>query len=192
MSRLSKHESLCGRVARGCDSPGRPDLAVLARTMSGTICSWETGDRITPEPAARTSRMTLLWLKDAAVCRRGADRRGWSAGRSPLARRQLTPAPPSARKRGLGNDAHDAGRPTARPVARADERVPRLVRADTRFPNSAQLSTRGGGAAPFVPEQARASRHVSLLVCLHEGPWAVLAGSVRRRSPLTWLTRSSC
>lgn len=32
-----------------------------------------------------------------------------------------------------------------------DERVSRPVRAGTRFPDAAPLSTRGGGAAPFVP-----------------------------------------
>jgi hypothetical protein len=32
-----------------------------------------------------------------------------------------------------------------------DERVPQPVRADTRLPDSRQLSTLVGGAAPFVP-----------------------------------------
>ena len=44
-----------------------------------------------------------------------------------------------------------------------DEQVSRLARAGTRFPDAAQLSTRRGGAAPFVPDQQRPRRRPVLL-----------------------------
>lgn len=117
-----------------------------------------------------------------------------------IARRQLTAAPLSARKERLRTDAHDAGRPTARPVAQVATSTS-LVKAEPTpgFVLARVFAADGAGVAARVRYQTdpTGGAAAALVLATSEGLASIgrfehgrgaLAGVVLISAPIRMLT----